>query len=72
VLQLLGLRFLLILRGWGRVSRERFWTGLFCGLVSAGLSTWLTSDPVLIAAVGIVVTLFVWLFGGLLMVMLDD
>lgn len=54
------------------MSRERFWTGIVCGLISAGLSTWLTSDPWLLAAVGIVVTLFVWLFGGLLMVMLDD
>jgi len=54
------------------VSRQRFWAGLFCGLISAGLSTWLTSDPVLIAAVGIVVTLFVWLFGGLVLAMVDD
>ncbi len=54
------------------MSRYRFAAGIFCGLISAGLSTWLTDDPVLIAAVGIVVTVFVWLFGGLLVVILDD
>ena len=50
------------------ISRARFWTGL----VSAGLSTWLTSDPVLITTVGVGVTMFVWLFGGLLFIGLDD
>lgn len=54
------------------MSRERFLAGLFCGLISAGLSTWLTPDPLLCAAVGLVVAVFVWLFGGLLLVMLDD
>lgn len=54
------------------MTRERFLTGVFCGAISAGLSTWLTDDPWLIAAVGIVVTLFVWIFGGLLMAVLGD
>lgn len=54
------------------MSKERFVAGLVCGLISAGLSTWLTDDPWLCALVGLVVAVFVWIFGGLLLVMLDD
>jgi len=54
------------------MSRERFLAGLFCGLISAGLSTWLTDDPMLCAIVGIIVAVFVWLFGGLLLIMIGE
>lgn len=52
--------------------KTRILAGLFCGAVSAGLTTWFTDSGEIVAAVGILVATFVILFGDLLLVIWDD
>lgn len=50
----------------------RFLIAAFCGLISAGLTTWVTTGAGIPILVGICVTVFVLIFGSILVVMVDE
>lgn len=50
----------------------RFLFGLLCGVISGAVTWWLTADPGITTVAALVAAVLVWLFGGLVLVLIDE